>query len=109
VRPFPNVSSARWPVSTGGGRTPRWAHSGRELFYGDGKDNLVTPEVRPGATFALGEQRVLFSMEGFGCWSPAPGDQRFLMVRYRNHDVQGDLIVVENFFEELKAKVRARE
>jgi serine/threonine-protein kinase len=108
MRPFPNASSARWPVSTGGGRPPRWAHSGRELFYSDSKDNLVTAEVRPGATFAVGEQRVLFSMEGFGRWLPAPGDQRFLMVRSRSADVRGDLIVVENFFEELKAKVGKR-
>ncbi len=109
VRPFPNAGSARWPVSTGGGRQPRWAHSGRELFFLDSKNQLVAAEVRTGATFAVGRQRELFSMEGFGRWSPAPGDQRFLMVRYRNLDVQGDLIVVENFFEELKAKVKARE
>ena len=33
VRPFPNVNSGRWQVSTSGGRTPVWARSGDELFY----------------------------------------------------------------------------
>lgn len=33
VRPFPDVSAGRWQVSINGGRAPRWAHSGRELFF----------------------------------------------------------------------------
>jgi Tol biopolymer transport system component len=33
VRPFPNVDSGRWQVSTGGGSRPLWARSGGELFY----------------------------------------------------------------------------
>jgi serine/threonine-protein kinase len=33
VRPFPNVDSGRWPISSGGGTRPAWARSGRELFY----------------------------------------------------------------------------
>lgn len=33
VRPFPDVSQARWQVSTSGGAAPRWSKDGRELFY----------------------------------------------------------------------------
>ena len=33
VRPFPGVDEGRFVVSTGGGRQPSWAQSGRELFY----------------------------------------------------------------------------
>ena len=33
VRPFPDVESGRWQVSTGGGTRPLWARNGRELFY----------------------------------------------------------------------------
>ena len=36
VVPFPNAEDAMWPVSTGGGSEPVWAHSGRELFYRNG-------------------------------------------------------------------------
>ncbi len=34
-----------------------------------------------------------------------PDGQRFVMIRNRAGDSAGELIVVENFFEELKAKV----
>jgi WD40 repeat protein len=34
VQPFP-PSGTRWQVSLGGGRSPRWRHDGRELFYVD--------------------------------------------------------------------------
>ena len=33
VRPFPDAASARWQVSTAGGFSPVWSHSGKELFY----------------------------------------------------------------------------
>ena len=33
VRPFPDVNSGHWQVSTSGGRTPVWARSGDELFF----------------------------------------------------------------------------
>ena len=43
VRPFPDVSRGRWQVSTGGGTAPRWAHSGRELFFVRNSDLMVAP------------------------------------------------------------------
>jgi hypothetical protein len=33
VRPYPDVASGRWLVSTGGGTRPLWSRDGRELFY----------------------------------------------------------------------------
>ena len=33
VRPFPDVSSGYWQVSTDGGTRPLWARNGQELFY----------------------------------------------------------------------------
>jgi len=35
----------------------------------------------------------------------APDDQRFVMIRYQGLEADTELIVGENFFEELKAKV----
>ncbi len=86
-----------------------WAHSGRELFY-KGSGNLMAVEVLRGATFVTGERRVLFSVQGFRSatvhqqYDVTPDDQRFVMIRNRVAD-EGELIVVENLFEELKAKV----
>ena len=33
VRPFPNVDSARFVVSVGGGAEPLWSRDGTELFF----------------------------------------------------------------------------
>jgi serine/threonine-protein kinase len=110
VRPFPNTNVGKWLVSTDGGQEPVWAHSGRELFY-KGGGNLMVVEVLPGAIFVTGERRVLFSVREFFSvgrhqrYDVTPDDQRFVMIRSLEGANAGELIVVENFFEELKAKV----
>jgi serine/threonine-protein kinase len=111
VRPFPHVTEATWQVSTTGGSEPRWAQSGRELFFRNEAGELVAVPVPPGATFEWGVPQSLFSMKAFRTadngrmWDVAPGDQRFLMLRLIGGDTSSELIVVENFFEELKTKV----
>ncbi len=110
VRPFPNVTGGKWLVSTNGGIEPVWAHSGRELFYKSGSD-LMSAEVLSGTTFVLGDRKALFSVEGFRSatnrhmYDVTADDQRFVMIRNPQSEEAGQLIVVENFFEELKAKV----
>jgi serine/threonine-protein kinase len=110
VRPFPNTNDGKWQVSTDGGQEPVWAHSGRELFY-KGSGDLIVVEVLPGAAFVPGERRALFSHQGYYSttlhqfYDVTPDDQRFVMIRNRGADDAGELIVVENFFEELKTKV----
>ncbi len=87
-----------------------WAHSGRELFYRNGASELVAAEVSGNPSFAVGQQEVLFSVAGylFGNGRPqydvSPDDQRFLLLRIAA-TMGTDPILVENFFEELKAKV----
>ncbi len=110
VRPFPNTNDAKWQISTGGGTEPVWAHSGRELFY-KANGNLMVVGVLPGATFVTGERGVLFSLAGLNStrlhqqYDPTPDDQRFVMIRSTGIDAPTELIVVENFFEELKARM----
>ena len=64
-----------------------------------------------GAAFVTGEQQVLFSAREyrssvfFRMYNVTPDDQRFVMVRSLGGVEASELIVVENFFEELKAKV----
>ncbi len=110
MRPFPEASVAQWQVSTDGGQEPVWAHSGRELFY-VGSGSLWSVEVLPGATFIRGQHRGLFSTSVFETfpvhrsYDVAADDQRFVMVRDLEDNDAGEIIVIENFFEELKAKV----
>src|ERR1700692_2917292 len=33
VRPFPNVKSGHWPITTSGGTRPLWAGDGRGRFF----------------------------------------------------------------------------
>jgi hypothetical protein len=110
VRPFPETATAKWQVSTAGGAEPVWANSGRELFYINGKSELVSAEIRAGAAFSVGEQHVLFSMAPFvrfgsyPSYAVAPDDRRFLMVREGDASQQGELVVAEHWLQELKAR-----
>ena len=110
VRPFPNVDEARWQVSTNGGIEPVWAHSGQELFYFNFNDELVTAQVQTTPSFMIGDQRALFSAVTYGrsgvhqSYAVSPDDRRFIMMRIQGSKDSG-LVVVQNFFEELKARV----
>jgi len=112
VRPFPDVASARWQVSLNGGNSPLWAHSGRELFYQNGRSQLVSAEVVPGATFSVGQQRVLFPAASYGLagavarYDVTADDRRFVMVRGVTAAEESELILTENWFQELKARMR---
>jgi hypothetical protein len=108
VRPFPETASAKWQVSTAGGGEPAWSNTGRELFYFNGKSEMVSAEIPPGATFSVGRQRTLFSVAELArggpvvSYSVSPDDKRFLMVREGETAQQSELIVAENWLEQLK-------
>jgi serine/threonine-protein kinase len=112
VVPFPNVNAAKWSVSTAGGTEPRWSHRGNELFYRDAAGNMVAAEVRTNPVFSVTRTTILFSAARFGSFEASPqydvsaDDQRFLMLRPLPGSDPERLIVVENWFEELKAKSR---
>ncbi len=109
VRPFPNLSSARWQISVGGGTEPLWAHSGRELFFRSDTTQMVTA-IGTAPTFSAGPPRSLFSLRPYrrqtvhALYDVTPDDQRFVMIQ---NPGRGGLIMVENFFEEMHAKLAA--
>ena len=116
VRPFPDANSGKWQISSGGGSAPLWAHNGRELFYVRGR-NMYVVQIHPGPPFSAEPPRVLFAIPDRvragslfrGTFAIAPNDQRFLMVRDNSwEDMAGTptVVVVENFFEELRAKLK---
>jgi len=112
VRPFPNTNDAKWVVSTSGGNEPLWAHSGRELFYRNGRRQMVAAQVTTTPTFALGATQVLFTESGLASsifnpqYAVAPDDRRFLMIRQSRGDVAGALVLVLNVFEQLGGAVQ---
>jgi serine/threonine-protein kinase len=111
VTPFPSAASTH-VVSRDGGTEPRWAHSGRELFY-RGSNHLMAVDVAPGATFVAGTPRPLFPLTGYRSarnrqqYDVAPDDRRFLMIREPEAAGPGTVVYVENWLSELQAKVRA--
>ena len=115
VVPFPDPGSAKWQVSTQGGTSPRWSPRGNELFYLDARLNLMSAEVQTSPTFSVLRTRRLFDASGFVMaslsrrnYDVAPDASRFLMVRRPGGSTTTHLVVVENWFEELKRARGAR-
>jgi hypothetical protein len=120
VTPFPGADR-KWQVSSGSSGGPLWAHDGRTLFY-TGGENMNAVDVDPGPPFVVGQPRVLFPLPtgvrqppdwefGAGQFAITSDDRRFLMIR--NVDpwdtsAPPKLVLVQNFFEELRARVGGR-
>ena len=73
---------------------------------------MVAVEVETEPTFSPGRSTVLFSAVEFGrnvnnhpMYDVTPDGERFIMIRQGGGDVRGSLILVQNFFEELKERV----
>jgi eukaryotic-like serine/threonine-protein kinase len=69
VRPFPS-GDRQWLVSKGGGAFPVWSRDGRELFYVDREDRLVSVAVSTQPGLSLGGTTPLFAY-------PAPSTETF--------------------------------
>ena len=112
VVPFPNADSTRVRVSTEGGLGPLWARSGQELFFMDEDRGMTAARFDPISGQVLGLE-TLFTKPpeypvnvGANFYDVALDDQRFLMARpYAGEGDATEVIVVENFFEELKERV----
>ncbi len=121
VRPFPNVKDGQYQVSTGGGRTPAWARRGHELFFVNGSSLFSVPvQAAPGfkagqpaklfeSSSLLFDGRFLPSGSSLRTYDVSADGQRFLMINTAgaasNDRPAPDIVIVQNWFEELKSKV----
>jgi serine/threonine-protein kinase len=116
VRPFPGVDSGRWQVSTGGGTRPLWARSGKELFFIGPSGAVMSAAVEGGSAFRAGNPTRLFegpyftfAVQASRTYDVSPDGRRFLMIKPVGSPEQTaaptSLIVVQNWFEELKRLV----
>jgi len=113
VRPFPDVNSGRWQISTAGGTGPLWSRDGRELFYLAGAGSIVGVPIDTTTGFAVGRPAVLIEgdyVAGPGrTYDVSPDGRRFLMLRDLESDAgepsSHQIILVQNWFEELKRLV----
>jgi Tol biopolymer transport system component len=116
VRPFPNVDSARIPISTSGGSRPVWRRDGRELFYYQPPGVIYGVPVQTGATFKAGAPEVLvkgnYAAPQVGrVYDVSRDGRRFLVIKRSASEEQGEarqLVAVLNWFEELRKLVPTR-
>ena len=122
VQPYPGPGP-RQQVSTDGGTAPAWSRDGRELFYTTTQTTggqatftkmmAVTVGLRP--TFTAGAPRVLFqgnygATAGIRGYDVTADGRRFLMVQQKERPrvSASEMILVQNWLEELKARVPAK-
>ncbi|HXV59348.1 MAG TPA: hypothetical protein VEK15_01545 [Vicinamibacteria bacterium] len=104
VRPFPNIEDGSWQISRDGGRNPRWARNGRELFYESTDGKLMSVPVQIGDDFTFGNPETVIATPYFGNYDISPDGERFLRVKEVEAPTT-ELLVVLNWHEELKRLV----
>ena len=110
MRPFPDVNSGNWQVSTGGGTQPLWARNGQELFYLAPDGALMSVRVEPGTTWTASTPTKLIdgrSYHGernsdvfFRTYDVSPDGKRFLMIKKAAAPTKpraASIVVVENW------------
>jgi hypothetical protein len=117
------VADARYEISNGGGRTPVWSPTGRELFFVN-RTSIMAVTVQLTPTFSNGNPTKLFDAPSImldgrfiatgthRTYDISRDGQRFLMIKENAGPSERDaplatMIVVQNWFEELKAKMAA--
>jgi eukaryotic-like serine/threonine-protein kinase len=119
VQPYPGPG-ARQQVSVDGGTAPAWSRDGRELFYITAQSvggqaaltKMMVVPVQSKPALTAGTPRMLF--EGrYGATANIRGydvapDGRFLMVQQKDRPAMrvSEMIIVQNWVEELKQRVR---
>jgi serine/threonine-protein kinase len=106
ARTYPD-GEGPWQVSNAGGRSPRWSPDGREIFYlEDGALIAVAVEREP--SFRILGRRTLFEglyADHTHSYDVSPDGKRFLMVKEEEASTGSGLVVVQDWFEELKRLV----
>ena len=105
VQSYPQPT-ARFQVSTNGGRDPEFRADGRELFYRTLDDTLMAVPLTPGETFEWGIAKPLFGTGarfGFLVVSvieASPDGQSFFVVRERSGNSLAPITVVTDWVSE---------
>jgi serine/threonine-protein kinase len=121
VRPFPDVNSGRWQVSSGGGTRPLWARDGRELFFLSPAGDLLRIGVdRAAASWTVTPPSVLVKAgyitvpagnPGLS-YDVSPDGERFLMVKAGTGSVESpalpSIVIVQGWAQELNRLVPGR-
>jgi serine/threonine-protein kinase len=112
VRPFPDASGGKWLLSEHGGIDPVWARDGRSVYWWEGS-LLRVAHVRTQPGFAVLSRETVLKDDAYmpNCCFPNydiyPDGKRFIMARRGSAQQAAGLVLVTNWFEELKARMGA--
>jgi serine/threonine-protein kinase len=109
VRPFPDTTTGQSLASSGGGARPVWSKNGRAIFYeGPGGAIMEVTVTASGKAWRAGAPIQLFqgpyaSLAGSNRNFDVSGNgERFLMVKRRSESEGPQIVVVQNWFAELR-------
>jgi Tol biopolymer transport system component len=112
VQPYP-PTGGRWQVSTQEGNKPRWSNGeklngDKQLFYVDGKDNVMMVSIDTKMGFKVGTPQLFFK----GLYHPAgstndysvtPDGRRMIMMKNaEGADAPTHMVIALNWFDELR-------
>jgi eukaryotic-like serine/threonine-protein kinase len=110
VQPYPGPG-AKYQISTEGGSEPVWNPNGQELFYRNG-DKMMAVDITTQRGFSIGQPRMLFqgsyvsTLGTLPFYDVSPDGQHFLMLKPTGQNTSlTQIVVVQNWFEELKRLV----
>ena len=107
VAAFPQPGG-RWQASQSGGIEPRWNRNGRELFFVDPENHVVSLDVEFGAGgFRAGAARPLFQWHGSaGLWryDVAPDGSRFLVAAALEEDLARPVTILTDWTRKVEGR-----
>jgi eukaryotic-like serine/threonine-protein kinase len=101
VSTFPEVRGTR-PISTAGGRTPRWQRDGRTLYYAHADGVLMATEVTTGAGFSVGayvpvsERHLVAGIAFDAAYAVFPDGQRLVVASIKEGSFHAPLTLMTN-------------
>ena len=102
VSPYPEMDRFV-PASGWGCGHPMWHPDGSSLFFLDPDGKLMEAEVRTDPKFSVGRPEIV-AVGPYESFDVAADGDRFLAVKIERGEPITELVVVENWFEELKRK-----
>ena len=113
VQPFSATGpGGKLPVSVSGGTEPVWPRNSRDLFYRNG-DKMMAVAIETEPELSVGTPRLLFEGRFLEAgplhlrrsYDVSSDGQRFLMIQREQDLVPTEIVVILNWFEELKRLV----
>jgi len=113
VRPFPDIEEGLWEITSGYGTLPQWSPDGRTIYYRDEANVIIAADIATEPAFrvlrrrdAIGQSTVFTP---FGAPFAIGNDGRLLVIGTQGTGLEaGQLVVVQNFVEELRAGAEGR-